>query len=305
MTQLALVIVSWNVRELLRACLQSLLDDLERSGIDADIWIVDNASADGTADMVSTSYPSCHLIASPNNVGFAAGNNLAIRQILESSAPVPGFLWLLNPDTQVKHGTARALLDALRAEPIAGIAGAKLLNSDGSLQQGGFHFPGLTQLAFELFPLPARFFDTPLNGRYPRSLYDGVTPFFIDHPLGASMVVRTAAAQEVGLMDEGYQMYCEEIDWCWRMRRAGWRAVCVPAAEVIHHGGQSTSQVRIASFTNLWTSRARLYATYHSRIVRTLARAMVRMGMRRHMSGASPGMVAACEQVISVWRHTA
>ena len=305
MAQIALVIVSWNVRELLRACLQSLLDDLERSGIDADIWIVDNASADGTADMVSTSYPSCHLIASPNNVGFAAGNNLAIRQILECSAPVPGFLWLLNPDTQVKHGAARALLDALRAEPDAGIAGAKLLNPDGSLQQGAFHFPGLIQLAFELFPFPARFFDTPLNGRYPRSLHDGVTPFFIDHPLGASMVVRTAAAQDVGFMDEGYQMYCEEIDWCWRMRRAGWRAVCVPAAEVIHHGGQSTSQVRIASFANLWTSRARLYATYHGRIVRTLARAMVRMGMRRHMSGASPEMVVACEQVISAWRHMA
>jgi len=301
MAQLAVVIVSWNVRELLRACLESLLDDLRQSHIDAGIWIVDNASADGTTDMISTAYPSCHLIASSRNLGFAAGNNLAMRRILEPPAQVPEFLWLLNPDTRVKRGAARFLLDALYADPDAGVAGAKLFNPDGTLQHGAFHFPGLTQLAFELFPLPARFFDTPLNGRYPRIRYESGVPFVIDHPLGASMVVRAAAVHDVGLMDEGYQMYCEEIDWCWRMQRAGWRATCVPCAEVIHHGGQSTAQVRVASFINIWTSRARLYATYHNRAVRALASAMVRLGMRRRMADASPDMVAACEQVISAW----
>jgi len=291
------------VRELLHACLHSLLDDLERAKIETDIWIVDNASDDGTTDMVASTYPSCHLIVSPKNVGFAAGNNLAIRRIMATLDQLPEFLWLLNPDTQVKRGATHALLDGLHATPDAGVAGAKLLNPDGSLQQGAFRFPGLLQLAFELFPLPTRLYETPLNGRYPRNLYTGTSPFFIDHPLGASMMVRADTIQEVGLLDEGYQMYCEEIDWCWRMRRAGWRAICVPSAEVIHYGGQSTSQVPIPSFINLWTSRARLYAHYHGSVVRALAKAMVRWGMQRRMSGATPEMTTASEKIISAWRH--
>jgi GT2 family glycosyltransferase len=159
----------------------------------------------------------------------------------------------------------------------------------------------LWQLAFELFPLPPRLYDTTLNGRYPRHLYDGDRPFPIDHPLGASMMVRAETIDEVGLMDEGYRMYCEEIDWCWRMRKAGWKALCVPSAEVIHHAGQSTSQVPVSSFVNLWTSRARLYAQHHGALTWQVARAMVRLGMRRRMAGATPEMAEACGDVIRVW----
>jgi len=303
MAQLAVVIVSWNVRELLRAGLQSLLSDLEASRIDANVWVVDNASTDGTPELVTSSFPLCHLIVSPINVGFAAGNNLALQQILGTPVRPPEFLWLLNPDTRLRKGATRALLDGLSAVPHAGIAGAKLLNPDGSLQHSAFRFPGLLQLAFELFPAPARLYGTALNGRYSTKLYADSAPFFVDHPLGASMLVRTSAVQEVGLLDDQYQMYCEEIDWCWRMRRAGWQAVCVPSAEVIHYGGQSTSQAPIPSFINLWTSRARLYSTYHGPVVRGLARTMVRWGMHRRMQGASPEMITACKEVISVWER--
>jgi len=96
-------------------------------------------------------------------------------------------------------------------------------------------------------------------------------------------------------------MYCEEIDWCWRLRKAGWRAYCVPAARVIHHAGQSSGQIRIPSFVNLWTSRARLYARHHGPITRWLAQALVRAGMRRRMQKASPEMIVACQQVIRAW----
>ena len=156
---------------------------------------------------------------------------------------------------------------------------------------------------FELFSLPARFYDTPVNGRYPRRLYDGQVPFLVDHPLGATMVVRAEAVAQVGLMDEGYQMYCEEIDWCWRMRRAGWQALCVPSACVVHHAGQSTAQVPISSFVNLWTSRARLYARHRGALTWRMAQAIVRAGMRRRMRRASPEMVAACRQVIQAWEE--
>jgi hypothetical protein len=115
------------------------------------------------------------------------------------------------------------------------------------------------------------------------------------------MMARGEAIDEVGLMDEGYRMYCEEIDWCWRMHKSGWRSLCVPAAEVIHHAGQSTAQVPVSSFINLWTSRARLYARHHGALTWHLAQAMVRLGMHRRMAGAAPEMVEACRQVIRAW----
>jgi N-acetylglucosaminyl-diphospho-decaprenol L-rhamnosyltransferase len=300
---LAVVIVSWNVRDLLTDCLRSLCADLTTSGLQADIWVVDNGSTDGTPGMVVEAFPQVHLIASPENLGFAAGNNVALREISNLQSPISKYIWLLNPDTEVQPGATAALLAALEADPRAGVAGAKLLYADGSLQQSAFRFPGLAQLVFEFFPLPPRLYDTSLNGRYPRRRYEAQAPFLVDHPLGATMMVRAEAVAQVGLMDEGYRMYCEEIDWCWRMRRAGWRALCVPAARVIHHAGRSTGQVPIPSFVNLWTSRARLYARHHGPLTRRLAQAFVRAGVRRRMQGASPEMAAACQQVIRAWEE--
>ncbi|HHS97072.1 MAG TPA: glycosyltransferase family 2 protein, partial [Chloroflexi bacterium] len=312
MAELTVVIVSWNVRDLLAACLRSLFADLERWGGAAEVWVVDNGSTDGTPEMVARDFPPVRLIASEENLGFAAGNNRAMREILGEGAPqvagrgargagrgaqVAGrraqsagrrvHVWLLNPDTEVLPGATAALVEALESHPRAGVVGAKLLYPDGSLQHSAFRFPGLLQLAFDLFPLPARLYETPLNGRYPRRLYEGTAPFPVDHPLGAAMMVRTEAIRQVGLLDEGFRMYCEEIDWCWRMRKAGWKALCVPTAQVVHHAGQSTKQVPIPSFVNLWTSRARLYRKHHGPVRRRLARALVRMGMRRRMRGAS------------------
>ena len=306
MPRLTVVIVSWNVRELLASCLSSLFCDLEGADVEASVQVVDNASVDGTPEMVSRAFPQVHLMASDENLGFAAGNNLALETILRTrdAAPSGSFVWLLNPDTAVRTGATTALLTALERTPTAGVAGAKLLYADGSLQQSAFRFPGLLQLAFELFPMPQRLYDTWLNGRYPRRLYAGERPFRVDHPLGASMMVRRQAIKEVGVLDEGYRMYCEEIDWCWRMQEAGWDALCVPTAEIIHHAGQSTSQVPIQSFVDLWKSRARLYARHHARLTWRLARAMVGIGMRRRMADATPEMVEACQEVVRAWGRT-
>ncbi len=296
---LAVIIVSWNVRDLLEACLRSLFGDLGQSGLEAEVWVVDNGSSDGTPKMVARTFPAVRLVARPDNIGFAAANNLALRALMETAPP--RYLWLLNPDTEVLPGATAALIRALEDHPRVAVAGAKLLYPDGTLQHSAFRFPGLVQLTFDLFPMPARLYETSLNGRYPRRLYDGENPFFVDHPLGAAMMVRTEAVNQVGLLDEGYRIYCEEIDWCWRMRRAGWRALCVPAARVVHHSGRSTGQVPIPSFVNLWTSRARLYARHHGPLTRFLARQLVRIGMRRRMRAASPEWQEAIRQVLAAW----
>jgi hypothetical protein len=301
MARLAVVIVSWNVRDLLTACLRSLLADVEHSDLDTQVYVVDNDSSDGTPAMVSSEFPRVRLVASDENLGFAAGNNLALREIRDSARSLPRYIWLLNPDTEVRPGATAALLSALEAHPRVGVVGAKLLYADGSLQHSAFRFPGLMQLLFELFPLPPRLYETPLNGRYPRRLYEGTSPFLVDHPLGAAMLVRAEAIAQVGFMDEGYRMYCEEIDWCWRMQRSGWRALCAPDARVVHHAGQSTGQVPIPSLVNLWASRARLYARHHEPLTRRLAQVLVRIGMRRRMRGASPELVVACQEITRIW----
>jgi hypothetical protein len=156
-------------------------------------------------------------------------------------------------------------------------------------------------MAFDLYHLPTRFYETRLNGRYRRSLYEGTEPFPVDHPLGASMLVRTETVSQVGLLDEAYHMYCEEIDWCWRMRKAGWHALCAPQAQVIHHAGQSTGQIPVASFANLWISRARLYQKHHGPLPRALAQIMVQIAMRREAKGADPDRRAACQRVSEAW----
>jgi N-acetylglucosaminyl-diphospho-decaprenol L-rhamnosyltransferase len=283
---LAVVIVSWNVRELLANCLRSLFDDLAQSKLEAMVWVVDNGSTDGSPEVVAQAFPAVHLVVSKENLGFAAGNNRALRGISTLKSQIPRYVWLLNPDTEVQAGATAALISALESNPDAGVAGARLLYADGSLQQSAFHFPGLLQLAFDLFPLPARLYETSLNGRYPPRLYEGQAPFPVDHPLGAAMMVRAETIAQVGLLDEGFWMYCEEIDWCWRMRQAGWRALCVPTAEVVHHAGRSTGQVRGASFAALWRSRLRLYDKHYPPSKRRLAWRLVRLGMRWQMHQA-------------------
>ena len=296
---LAVIIVSWNVRDLLMACLRSLQADLERADLTADIWVVDNGSTDGTPEAVARDFPAVRLIARRDNPGFAAANNQALRAALDASPP--RYFWLLNPDTEVLPGATAALIAAMETHPRVGVAGARLLYPDGTLQHSAFRFPGLVQLAFDLFPFPPRLYETRLNGRYPRRLYDGDVPFFVDHPLGAAMMVRRETVEQVGLLDEEYRIYCEEIDWCWRMRRAGWRALCVPTARVVHHAGRSTGQVPVSSFVHLWTSRARLYARHHGPVTRCLARILVRVGMRRRMRDATPEWQDAVRQVLHAW----
>lgn len=236
-----------------------------------EVWVVDNASADGSAQMVEGNFPAVQLIKNDANRGFSAANNQAIDRSQGR------YLLLLNPDTVVHRGAIGTLASFLDAHPEVGMATGQLVGPDGSFQHSAFHFPSLWQIFFDFFPLHHRLLDSRLNGRYPRSAYR--QPFAIEHPLGACMMVRREALEDVGSLSEDFFMYCEEIDWSLRLRRAGWQIYCVPPARIIHYGGQSTRQVWGPMFVELHRSRLLLYRRHYSTFFVRMARWLVRLGI--------------------------
>jgi len=331
---LGIVIVNWNVRDRLAACLDAVYLDLAQSGLRAAVCVVDNGSTDGSLDMLRAQFPRTRVIEAENR-GMGAGNNIGLRALgfstLRGQSPIsdsddpspmtdpPFAALILNPDTVVRPGALRQLVEFLRAHPQAGVAAPKLLNGDGSLQHSGFRFPGFVQMTLDLFLPPGRLahlLDSPLNGRYPARWYAVGTPFQVDHTLGAAFAVRREAIAECGMFDEAFPMYCEEIDWQWRMARAGWERWIVPSAQIIHYGGQSTSQAPAASYIQLWSSRRRLHHRYHTPAFNALLSRLVQLGMRQRIRAnhrrsqrgeLDPGRRAelnqALTEVIRVWQQ--
>lgn len=275
MNDLSVIVVSYNTRELLRACLSALARSLERSSNALpsgwQVVVVDNGSLDGSPEMVRTAFPSMHLRTLGENRGFAAANNLAIRDTDSR------YLLFLNPDTEVLGDAPAALQRFLEEHPRAGAAGGHLLNPDLSFQHGCFRFPTLPMTLFDVFPVNHRVLNSRLNGRYPRSQY--VRPFPIDHPLGAAMIVRREVVDRLGGFDEGYFMYCEEVDWCYRMRQAGWEVWYTPAAQIVHHGGASTRQTAGPMLIQLHRSRDRFFRRHYGSLFAWAAQRIVRVGM--------------------------
>jgi len=285
---LGVVVVSYNTRDLLDTCLSHLQRALPSRGADVECWVVDNASADGSAAMVRTRHPWARVVETGSNLGYAAAANLALRAFAAPTpaAPTPGggagrdWAAVLNPDVELEQGALTALIQALESRPEAAIAGPRLAYPDGRFQHAAFRFPGLAQILLDVFPV-RRLADGRLDGRYARSAYRSGRPFAVDFPLGACMVVRVAAMRVVGVMDESYFMYCEEMDWCRRFRAAGHIALCVPAARAVHHAGASTSRHASEMFVWLWRSRLRYFKTHE-----TPARARVLVAAARLALGA-------------------
>jgi GT2 family glycosyltransferase len=308
---LAVITVSYNTRELLADCLESTLAGFARSGLEGKAWVVDNASADGSAEMVHHRYPEVSLIAHHENLGFAAGNNLALQAMGFGGEASPRHILFLNPDTRVVGDALGALVRFMDGTGTAGAAGARLVHGDGSFQHSAFAFPGLAQILFDFFPLHHRLLDSRLNGRYPRELYEAGRPFAVDHPLGAALMVRGETLAQVGSFDERYFMYCEEIDLCRRIRNAGREIFCVPAAEIVHLVGQSTRQFRDTMFVALWRSRFLMFETHKSAAFRWAARWLVRLGLqaetRRAKVAHRRGEIDArqLEQMLAAFREVA
>ena len=283
---LGIVVVSYNTRELTAQCLASLRQSLERRSLAWHVWVIDNASADGSGAMIRKQFPWATLIASEQNLGFARGTNLGIERMAALEQP-PRHVLLLNPDTVISRDALPLMVSFLDQHPEVGAAGASLRYGDGRFQHGAFHFPNLWMALFDFWPVRHRLLDSRLNGRYARHLYEAGEPFPIDHPLGAALMIRWETIEQVGRLDSGYFMYCEEIDWCIRAKRAGWRIYCVPKAQITHLAGQSTGQFRDKMFVALWKSRYRLFARHYGRTYQLLVRVIVRAGLRHLIRGTT------------------
>jgi hypothetical protein len=298
--ELGVVIISWNVKDLLDRCLLSLREIEGDIPARITVWVVDNASADGSTALVRDRHPWVHLEALEENLGYVRGNNLILDRFLSGALAMPDYVWLLNPDTVVTAEAVRALLNCFQTHPCAGLVGPELLNPDGSRQTCAFRFPGLLQPLFDLGLMPQRFYHSRLNGRYPEALFRRGAPFRIDHPLGAAMMARAAALRAVGALDPRFFMYCEEIDWAWRMRQAGWSTWLVPAAKVVHYGGASTRQARPETTAHLWESRAKLYHKHRGPLVRRIVGAVVRRTFAQR-TAPSPAWDRAHRRIQQAW----
>lgn len=251
---LSIVILSWNVRDLLRACLRSL----PLTDPNIEIIVVDAASADDTPAMVRAEFSSVTLIASDENLGYTRGNNLGLR------AAHGRYLFILNPDTEVVGGAEALMLmlEYMNAHPHVGVLGPQVRYPAGTVQSTRRRFPTLATGFFEstwLQPLAPR---TLLNRYYVRDVPDDVIAE-VDWVVGAALLVRREAYAQVGGLDEGFFMYSEELDWCRRLKAAGWQVVYFPPAHIIHHEAQSSAQVPAATHIRFNTSKVRYYRKYH------------------------------------------
>ncbi len=239
MIDLSVIIVSWNTRELLRECLASL--NRFTKGITFEVFVVDNASSDGSADMVNRDFPQVKLIQNEKNAGYSRANNQAIK---DSKGR---YVALLNPDTVLIEEVFSPLVEYADRHDDIGAIGPKVLCRDGKTVQNvcARNLPNLYYDFCRLSGLSRRFSGTQLFGGEYQSYWDHQTSRYVEGLLGACMLVRKTAIDEVGLMDEKQFMYGDEIDWCRRLLDAGWGIYYDADASIIHCGGESSNQVKV------------------------------------------------------------
>ena len=233
---ISVITVSWNTRDLLRSCLESLLNEL--AGVDAEVFLVDNASADQSAAMVQSEFPQVRLIANETNRGFAAANNQALAQASGE------FVLLLNPDTVVHPGAIKTLLEFMETHAKAGIVAPQLLESNGTIQRSCRQFPTFAGMLFELLGLSKLFPNQAIFRQYKMLDWNHDDERQVDQPEGACLLIRRQVIEEVGVLDEGFFMLFEEVDWCYRIKEKGWQIWFTPSARITHHYGQSIKQVK-------------------------------------------------------------
>ena len=259
---LSVVIVNYNVRQFLENALGSISRAM--AGIDGEVFVVDNASTDGSAEMVRSKFPSVCLIEESANLGFARANNIALRRAKGE------YLLLLNPDTVVQEDTFRVMLRFFGEVPDAGIAGCKILNPDGTFQlpcRRSFPTPWV---AFtKIFGLSALFPKSRFFGRYNLTYLDEDETYPVEAIGGAFMMLRREAYEKAGGLDESFFMYGEDLDWCYRIGQAGFRVYYVHSTKIIHFKGESTRRSDIDEIRHFYRAM-QLFARKHfgrSRVV--------------------------------------
>ncbi len=224
MINVSVIIVSFNTKKLLRKCLASI-EKIETGDWRLETIVIDNASFDGSPEMIKKEFSQVKLIANKKNQGFAKANNQGLK-IAKGD-----YLLLLNSDTEVRSGPLQKLGEFAQNRPQVGVVGAKLLNPDGSIQPSVYHFPTIWRAIKEYW--------FGLKGTYEK-----YAPMFekevgVEAVTGAAMLIPRGTIEKIGLLDERYFMYFEDLDYCRRVRRAGFKVFYLPTAEILHHHGQS------------------------------------------------------------------
>ena len=251
MTDLGIVIVNYNTRELLRDCLASIYESWGE--FSSQVCVVDNASGDGSVVMVEQQYPQVRVIASAENRGYAFANNLGLTALGFGETPdatagdAPSFAVLLNPDTILTPKALAHMLEYLRAHPKAGVAGPRLILPTGELDKAcrrSFPSPRVSFYRLsglsKLFPRDRRF------GAYNLTYLDENAEAEVDAVVGAFMMIRAEAIRDVGLLDDNFFMYGEDLDWCYRIKQAGWQVLYNPGCTVLHYKKASSRHSRKA-----------------------------------------------------------
>jgi len=244
---LAIVIVNYNTRDLLRECLASVYGS--QGEFSCEVWVVDNASTDDSAEMVAAEFPQAHLIRSEVNGGYSYANNLALREILDLGCHIPSYVLLLNSDTLLPPSALADMLAFMGGHPEAGAAGPRLVRASGELDLACRRsFPTPINSFYKLFGLSRLFPHSPRFARYNLTFLDPDEKVEVDSVAGSFMMVCREAIQQVGLLDESFFMYGEDLDWAYRMKAAGWKVYYNAEVRVLHYKGESSKQSRKAHY---------------------------------------------------------
>jgi hypothetical protein len=285
MVDVSVIIVSWNTQELLDRCLRQLY--VAAVGLNVEVFVVDNASHDGSQALVRERYPEVLLIANDTNVGFVRANNQALP------AAQGEFVLLLNSDAFLDAQALRVLIAFMRANPRVGATGPRLRYPDGSLQRSCTAFPTLwhelclmTQLD-RLLPKSRLF----AGYWYADWQYDKLRE--VDSIMGACLLVRKRAIEHVGVLDEDYIMYSEEVDWCYRIKQAGWHNYLVPEAGAEHIWGGSTGPVRVEAFVQFFRSRLTFFRKHRGPLSTAMLKVIFGFGGAVRVIAGLPLLLAA------------
>jgi len=271
---LSICIVNWNTCEYLRACLESIRDT--RGDLEPEVIVVDNASRDGSQRMVRTDFPEVTLIANERNLNYAHGNNQALE------AATGEFRLLLNPDVVLLPGSLQELLAAMHRHPRAGAIAPKLVYPDGRPQLSCRTFPAPAAIAYEASGLARLLPHSKRFGAYRMSWWDHDEERTVDQPMASALLLREVALEDVGLFDEEFPIFFNDVDLCRRLWGERWEVWFTPAAKVIHHIGASTRQVRREMVAESHRSLLRYYEKHYRGRINPLAyhgaRALIRVG---------------------------
>ena len=241
---ISFIIVSWNAKDFLRKCLDTIRE--HASGLETETIVVDNASADGSPEMVKSDFPWVRLIESG---GFAGGNNIGIE------AASGQYLALVNSDVEILPDCLTGLVSFMASHPGVGVAGPRTLNTDGTLQRSCRHRPTLWRALLQAFTSDDSF------PRITHPRHD--TEKAVDTLSGCFWFARRAAVDEVGGLDQRFFMYSEDVDWCKRFRDAGWQCFYVPSSEATHHGGASSGAAPIRYYLEMHRAQLQYYRKHH------------------------------------------